>query len=93
MDDPYYVDMDLEAVNDDYNSTSKSQLRFDETSSTPPLPSNRADYFCSLVRFNIQTGNTMPVFIPRTQTGQRDINKTIFRIAIIFDYVNGIKLE
>ena len=80
MNDPYHVYMDLDVVNNDYNSTSKPSLRFEETRNTPFLPGDSADYFCSIVRFNIQTGNTLPVFIPRIQTGQSDINKTIYRV-------------
>ena len=85
MYDPYHVYMDLDVMNNDYNSTSKPHLRFEETRNTPFLPGDSADYFCSIVRFNIQTGNTLPVFIPRIQTGQSDINKTIYQVAILLD--------
>ena len=85
MYDPYHVYMDLDVINNDYNSTSKPQLRFEETRNTPFLPGDSADYFCSIVRFNIQTGNTLPVFIPRIETGQSDINKTIYQVAILLD--------
>ena len=54
MYDPYHVYMDLDVMNNDYNSTSKPQLRFEETRNTPFLPGDSADYFCSIVRFNIQ---------------------------------------
>jgi hypothetical protein len=87
MYDPYHVYMDLDVMNNDYNSTSKPQLRFEETRNTPFLPGDSADYFCSIVRFNIQTGNTLPVFIPRIQTGQSDINKTIYKVG--FEYTHG----
>ena len=86
MSDPYHVCMDLDVVNIDYNATSKPQLRFEETRSTPFLAGDSADYFCSVARFNIQTGNTLPVFIPRIETGQSDINKTIYQVAIMLDY-------
>ena len=85
MNDPYHVYMDLDVINSDYNSTSKPQLRFEETRNTPFLPGDSADYFCSIVRFNIQTGNTLPVFIPRIETGQSDVNKTIYQVAILLD--------
>lgn len=85
MNDPYHVYMDLDVINTDYNATGKPQLRFEETRNTPFLPGDSADYFCSVVRFSIQTGNTLPVFIPRVQTGQSDINKTIYQVAIMFD--------
>lgn len=82
MNDPYHVYMDLDVINNDYTSQSKPQLRFEETRNTPFLPGDSADYFCSIVRFNIQTGNTLPVFIPRIQTGQSDVNKTIYKVTV-----------
>ncbi len=72
--------MDLDVVATDYSSASKPQIRFEETRSTPFLPGGGTDYFCSIVRFSIQTGNTLPLFIPRMQTGQNDINKTIYKV-------------
>ena len=87
MNDPYHIYMDLDVVNNEYNSTSKPHLRFEETRNTPFLPGDSADYFCSIVRFNIQTGNTIPVLIPKIQTGQNDINKTVYQVAIMFDYL------
>ena len=85
MNDPYHVCMDLDAINSDYNATSKPPLRFEETRNTPFLPGDSADYFCSVVRFSIQTGNTVPVFIPRVETGQFDVNKTIYQVAVMWD--------
>ena len=90
MNDPYHVYMDLDVINNDYNSTSKPQLRFEETRNTPFLPGDSADYFCSIVRFNVQTGNTLPVFIPRIQTGQNDPCKTIYTVS--FEYMFGSQL-
>ena len=75
MNDPCRVYMDLDVINTDYNATSTPQLRFGETRNTPFLPSDSADYFCSVVRFSIQTGNTLPVFTPSVQTRQSDVNQ------------------
>ena len=83
---PYHVYMDLDVMNNDYNAISKPHLRFEETRNTPFLPGDSADYFCSIVRFNIQTGSTLPVFIPRIHTGQSDINKTIYQVGFEFTY-------
>ena len=90
MNDPYHVYMDLDVINSDYDATTKPQLRFEETRNTPFLPGDSADYFCSVVRFTIQTGNTLPVSIPRVQTGQSDVNKTIYQVAIMLDYVEDV---
>ncbi|MBM4179863.1 MAG: hypothetical protein FJ211_11140, partial [Ignavibacteria bacterium] len=85
MNDPYHVYVDLDVINNDYNATSKSYLRFEETRNTPILPGDSADYFCSVVRFNVQTGNTLPVLIPKIETGQSNANKTIYQVVICFD--------
>ena len=85
MNDPCHVYVDLDVINNDYNATSKSYLRFEETRNTPILPGDSADYFCSVVRFNVQTGNTLPVLIPKIETGQSDVNKTIYQVALCMD--------
>ena len=82
MNDPYRIYMDLDVLNNDYSSATKPQLRFEETRNTPFLPGDSADYFCSIVRFNIQTGNTLPVFIPRILSGQNDPNLTVYTVTI-----------
>jgi len=89
MNDPYHVYMDLDVVNNDYNATTKSHLRFEETRNMPFLPGDSADYFCSIVRFNIQTGNTLPVLIPKIETGQSDVNKTIYQVAFMYDMLEN----
>jgi len=81
MNDPYHVYVDLDVINNDYNATRKSYLRFEETRNTPILPGDSADYFCSVVRFNVQTGNTLPVFIPKIQTGNNR-NKTVYSLTL-----------
>ena len=79
---PYHVYMDLDVINNDYSSTTPPQLRFEETRNQPFLDGDSSDYFCSILRFSIQTGNTLPIFIPRIQTGQSDVNKTVYRITL-----------
>ena len=75
MNDPYRVYMDLDVINTDYNAIGKPQLRFEETRNTLFLPGGGVDSFCSVVRFSIQTGNTLPVLTQRTQTGGSGVNK------------------
>ncbi len=82
MYDPYHVYMDLDVVNNDYSTTSKPQRRFEETRNAPFLPGDIADYFCNIVRFNIQTGNTLPVLTPRIRTGQADVNRKVYTVTI-----------
>ncbi len=59
-------------------------LRFEEIRNTPFLDGDSAEYFCSIVRFTIQTGNTLPVFIPSIVTGQNDPNLTIYTVTLVY---------
>jgi len=79
---PYHVYMDLDVINNDYTSATAPQLRFEETRNNPYLDGDAFDYFCCILRFTIQTGNSLPVFIPRVQVGQSDRNLTIYKITI-----------
>ena len=79
---PYHIYMDLDVINNDYTSTKHPHLRFEETRNTPFLDGDSSDYFCSILRFSIQTGNSLPVFIPRVQVGQSDPNLTIYKITL-----------
>jgi hypothetical protein len=63
--------------------TEPPPLRFEETRNAPFLD-NTEEYFCSIIRFSIQTGASLPLFIPRIQTGQSDPNKTVYIITLVF---------
>ena len=39
--------------------------------------------------FSTQTGNSLPIFIPRVETGQSDINKTVYRVTMAVDVVHN----
>ena len=66
MDDPHHVYLDLMSSIMTINTTGPPPyLRFEEIRSTPSLDGDSSEYFCSIMRFTIQTGNTLPVFIPR----------------------------
>ena len=75
MNDPYHVCMGLDVINNDYSSTSKPQLWFEETRNTPCLSGDSADFRRQC--FSIQTGNTLPVFIPKIETGT-DRRRTVY---------------
>ena len=70
-------------VNNNPNSNAVApQLRFEENRNTPFLEGDSSVYFCSILRFFIQTGNSLPIFIPRVETGQTDINKTVYKATL-----------
>ena len=79
MQDPTHIYLNLDVVN---NSTSKSQpLVFNETRNMPFL-TNSQDYFCSVVRFTLQTSNSLPVFIPDILLGQDNVDTTVYAISM-----------
>ena len=80
MGDPTHVYLNLDVVN---NSTTNAQpLVFNETRNMPCL-TNSENYFCSVVRFTLQTSNSLPVFIPDILTGQSDYNRTVYAITCL----------
>ena len=86
MNKPIHTYLDLDVVNNNMtSSTNAPQLRFEENRNTPFLEGDSGEYFCSIVRFSIQTGNSLPIFIPRVETGQSDINKTVYRVTLVVD--------
>ena len=80
-----YVDLDI--VNNDMTSdVSAPSLRFQETRSAPYIEGDSAYYLCSNTRFSIQTGTSLPVFIPLRQT---DVDKTVYAITLKITGSNG----
>ena len=83
MQDPHHVYLDLDVINNNYTQEGPIPYqRFEETRNTPFLEGDSSEYFCSIVRFSIQTGNTLPVFIPSIKLGQNDINETIYKVSL-----------
>ena len=77
-----HVYVDLDAANNDLASDIRAPaLRFQETRNAPYIGGS-ADYLCSFIRFSIQTGISFPVFIPRIELGQEDVNKTVYAITL-----------
>ena len=79
LQDPYHVYLGLGVIDNDYTSNkSRPYLRFEEIKNTPFLDGDSVEYFCSIVRFSIQTGNTLPVFIPSVVIGQANPDLNIY---------------
>ena len=89
MSRPYHIYMDLEVRNDDvYSMSSPPPLSFEETRLQPFLNGHASDYFCTIARFTLQTGNSLPVLIPAINTNQTvppgqtpNIDETIYTIS------------
>ena len=87
MSDPNHIYLDLDVINNNYNQSGPPPyLRFGEIKNTFFLDGDSAEYFCNIMRFTIQTGNTLPVFIPSVVVGQDDPNKNIFAVSLKYTY-------
>ena len=65
MPDPHHAHLDLDVINNSHTpGASPPYLRFEEIKNPTLLDGDSSEYFCSIVIFTIQTGNTLPVFIP-----------------------------
>ena len=82
MNDPHHVYLDLDVINNNEDNKVVPTLRFEEIRNTPFLDGDSSEYFCSIVRFSIQTGNSLPVFIPKIKLGQPDPNLTIYTVKL-----------
>ena len=94
MSTPFHIYLDLEVRNDDTFFTSLPQppLNFEETRTQPFLDGDASEYFCTIARFTLQTGNSLPLFIPAIDTKQTSVilpegritppqNVTIYKIS------------
>ena len=90
MNDPHHVYLDLDVINNNEDNKVVPTLRFEEIRNTPFLDGDSSEYFCSIVRFSIQTGNSLPVFIPKIKLGQPNKDLTIYTVTLkwseSFDY-------
>ena len=57
--------MGVDAASNDFSFKSIPHLRLGDTRDYPFLEGDRAERFCSAVRFSMQTANSLPVFIPK----------------------------
>jgi hypothetical protein len=52
-----------------------------------PLLEDCSDYYFSIIRFQLNgIGKNIPVFIPKIEENQNDINKTIYKVGLMFNY-------
>ena len=81
MSEPTHLYLNLDVVNNSANN--QTPLVFSETRNIPFL-TNSNNYFASVIRFCLQTSNSLPVFIPDIKLGQSDPNRTIYEITMTY---------
>jgi hypothetical protein len=91
QDEPDYIYYNADIVNnktDDITfaglATPDPQIRFNETRDTA-LVKDSSKYHFSIIRFTMNGANRdLPLFIPNIQTGQSDVNRTTYSVAISY---------
>ena len=60
---PFHIYLDLEVRNDDTIAAGRTPppLSFEETRTQPFLEGDASEYFCTIARFTLQKGNSLPV--------------------------------
>ena len=102
MQDPQYVYLDIDVISNNHTpGVSPPYLRFNEIRNTPFLDGDSSEYCCSIVRFTIQTSNTLrvfiplvamqnnqtlPAFLPNTALNQLAHNMTIYTVSLTYTY-------
>lgn len=84
LNQPQHIYYDLDIINNDTTGTIQPvPLRFTEVRNNPFImcPEN---YYMSVVRFQIQTGDSLPVMVPQVQLGQTDPNLLIYSITLTY---------
>ena len=86
---PNNIYYDANIINSDQSGTKPSpQLQFQDIRSTPIL-SYPEHYELSVVRFNLQSSNSLPIWIPNIQFGQGedyDPNLTTYSFTLTYDF-------
>ena len=77
-----HIYVDLDVINNDYVNP-QPMLKFEDTRNSPFL-SDSSQYYASIIRFSLQTANTLPVFIPKIDKTASYINTTIYKISFVY---------
>ena len=90
MSSPDKLYYDVMISNLDNESTVPPIINFNETRNIPFL-NNPADYYMSIIRFQIDTGSVLPVFTPTLTPYTTDINETIYSVSLSYNGYNAVQ--
>ena len=85
--DPSHVYYDMNIINNDQiGDKAPPNLIFNDIRSNPIL-SDPSKYFLSVIRFNIETSNCLPIWIPQIQIGNvyNDPNLTVYSFTLTYN--------
>lgn len=79
--EPYHIYYDLNILNNDTTGTKQPPfLQFTEIRNSPYI-NNPSDYFCSVVRFSVETP-TLPLIIPQAKVGAANVNELVYTVSM-----------
>jgi hypothetical protein len=90
MSKPIHSYIDLDVVNNNLTTSSSPVLTFQDTRNGPFLEGDSSEYLCSIIRFSIQTGSSLPIFIPRIQTGPNQLDRNLTSYQINIQYTSPV---
>lgn len=86
--DPAFVYYNIDIISNKTNETGLGQdpvVQYSETRQQPII-SDASKYYFSIIRASIDgAGSGLPLFIPSIQTGQSDVNLTVYSVTIAFE--------
>ncbi len=77
--DKNYYDITISNLN---TSTTIPPILYFNESRAKPFIDRPEDYYLSIIRFSVDTGQTLPVFIPEIQPNQPNKNLTIYSVSL-----------
>ena len=81
--DPDHVYIDINLYNQPDQIDDKPQfLEYCEQRQSPILPTNAEDWYMSVVRFSLQTGSTLPIWIPKLELGQSNPDLLVYVMTV-----------
>lgn len=87
--DPDHVYIDINLYNQPDQIDDKPQfLEYCEQRQSPILPTNAEDWYMSVVRFSLQTGSTLPIWIPKLELGQSNPDLLVYVMTV--KYKTGV---
>ena len=82
--DPDHVYVDISIVNN--GSNNPVHLKYNDTRDRAIIQ-DPSEYYMSVARFRIDTQSGLPLFIPQIQTGQNNVNLTVYSFSMTYSNV------
>ena len=89
--DHTYIDISVFNAPKSDGTDKRRMLQYIEQRQTLMLKEKPSNYYLSITRFSLQTGNSIPIFIAKVDTsnGNTDATKTAYIITVKYKGTNG----